>query len=75
MEDYDKAEEYKKTHKNAVIEANGMTVDTYVHHPNTSVNLSEMYEGVTLLQLQDHDNDEDDIVPELNESVKAQINV
>ena len=53
----------------------GMTVETYVHHPNPGVNLSEMYDGVTLLQLQDHENDEDDIVPELNESVKAQISV
>ena len=48
-------------------------VDTYYHHPNPSINLNEMYEGVSLLQLSDHDNDEDDIVPELNEAVKAAV--
>lgn len=46
-------------------------VDTYVHHPNPSVNFAEMYGGVSFVQLEDHENDEDDIVPELNEAVKA----
>lgn len=46
-------------------------VDTYVHHLNPSVNFEEMYGGVSLVQLGDHDNDEDDIVPELNDSVRA----
>jgi len=36
-------------------------------YPNTSVDLNEMYTG--LVQLSDHDNDEDDVVPELNEEV------
>ena len=50
-------------------------VDTYVHHKNPSVNLSEIYQGVEMVQLSatDHDNDEDDIVPELNETVKAPV--
>lgn len=46
-------------------------VDTYVHHPNPSVDFAEMYGGVDLVQLADHQNDEDDLVPELNETVKA----
>jgi len=46
-------------------------IDTYVHHTNPSVNFAEMYGGVELVQLKDHDNDEDDIVPELNETVKV----
>jgi hypothetical protein len=46
-------------------------VDSYVHHPNPSVNFAEMYGGVSFVQLEDHENDEDDIVPELNENVKA----
>ena len=46
-------------------------VDTYVHHKNPSVDFEEIYGGVSLVQLEDHQNDEDDIVPELNETVKA----
>ena len=46
-------------------------VDTYVHHKNPSVDFEEIYGGVSLVQLGDHQNDEDDIVPELNETVKA----
>ena len=37
---------------------------------NPSVDLNEMYTG--LVQLSDHDNDEDDIVPELTEAVAIQ---
>lgn len=66
--------EFAKLHHTGEILAQGMTpVDTYVHHPNPSINLNEMYEGVTFLQLTDHDNDEDDIVPELNENVRAPV--
>lgn len=46
-------------------------IDTYVHHKNPSVNLSEIYQGVDLVQLSDHENDQDDIVPELSEAVQA----
>ena len=45
--------------------------DNYVHHPNPSVDLGSIYQGVELVQLSDHENDEDDIVPELNEAVKS----
>ena len=58
--------------RHSQILAQGMTpVDNYVHQPNPSINLNEMYEGVSLVQLEDHENDEDDIVPELNEAVQA----
>lgn len=42
-------------------------VDSY-NQRNPSVDF-DMYDGVTLVQLGDHDNDEDDIVPELNSAV------
>lgn len=62
----------KSTKHEASILAQGMTpVDTYVHHKNPSVDFEEMYGGVSLVQLEDHQNDEDDLVPELNETVKA----
>ena len=34
---------------------------------NTSFNQAEVYEGISLIQLQDHDIDTDDVVPEFNE--------
>jgi hypothetical protein len=34
---------------------------------NTSIDQSELYSGISLVQLKDHDNDSDDFVPELNE--------
>jgi len=69
----EEAEEYnKKAHITGAVLAQGMTpTDNYIHHPNPSINLNEMWEGVSLVQLADHENDEDDIVPELNEAVKA----
>lgn len=36
---------------------------------NTSLNQEELYSGVSLVQLQDHEVDTDDVVPELNENV------
>lgn len=36
---------------------------------NTSLNQEELYQGVSLIQLQDHEADTDDVVPELNENV------
>jgi hypothetical protein len=69
----EEAEALAKSSRNEKsILAQGMTpVDTYVHHPNPSVNFAEMYGGVDFVQLEDHQNDEDDLVPELNETVKA----
>jgi len=68
----DEAEEFAKIHHTGQILSQGMIpADNYVHHPNPSVDLGEIWDGVTLLQLSDHENDEDDIVPELNEAVKA----
>lgn len=46
--------------------------EDYVHQPNPSADFS-IYEGVTLVQLGDHENDEDDIVPELSENVKIAV--
>lgn len=49
--------------------------DGEIHHPNTSINLSEMYGAMyqdddNLVQVAfDHENDNDDIVPELTENV------
>ena len=39
---------------------------------NTSLNQEELYNGVSLVQLQDHEADTDDVVPELNENVAIQ---
>lgn len=39
---------------------------------NTSFNQEELYEGSFLLQLNDHEQDTDDVVPELNENVVIQ---
>ena len=76
MQAEDDAAQFKKLHHAGEILAQGMTpVDTYVHQPNPSVDLNEMYEGVSLVQLSDHENDEDDIVPELNENVKAPVHL
>lgn len=71
----DEAKEAAKSSKlEKSVLAQGMTpVDSYVHHKNPSVNFAEMYGGVDLVQLEDHENDEDDLVPELNEAVKAPV--
>ena len=42
------------------------------HHPNTSLDYGEVWGGSVLLQLEDHINDDDDIVPELTDPVLAQ---
>jgi len=48
---------------------------TEQHHPNPSINLSEMYGTInpsdaSLVQVQfEHEHDNDDIVPEFNENI------
>lgn len=39
---------------------------------NTSLNQEEVYDGISLVQLNDHEVDTDDVVPELNENVVIQ---
>lgn len=41
------------------------------HYKNTSLDYEEVWDGSILLQLGDHVNDDDDIVPELNENVQV----
>lgn len=56
--------------------AKGLSVDEMgqevpeKHFKNTSLDYEEVWGGSVLLQLDDHLNDEDDIVPELNEAVQ-----
>lgn len=53
---------------------NSQPEDNEVHHPNPSINLSEMYGAMNdennFIQIGfDHENDNDDIVPEFTENV------
>lgn len=41
-----------------------------MHHKNPSLDYEEIWDGSILLQLDDHLNDDDDIVPELNDTPK-----
>lgn len=77
--------EAKKEEQRKRVLAQGMTPtrmpsrvnseDNEIHYPNTSINLSEMYGAMyqddqSLVQVGfDHENDNDDIVPELTENV------
>ena len=71
--------EQKEQEEKALAEeaiAKGVSVDEMgqpapeKHFKNTSLDYEEVWGGSVLLQLEDHMNDEDDIVPELNEQVQ-----
>ena len=50
LEAADRAEEYANAHPNKAIVEQGMTpTDNYVHHPNPSVDLGSIYQGVELV--------------------------
>jgi len=66
MDEMEKEEEEQHLVKKqaATIKKYGMT-NVEPSHKNPSVDFSEMYNG--LVQISDHTNDSDDLVPELNQ--------
>ena len=48
-----------------------MASEPTVHHTNPFVgSLDSLYEGISMVQLSDHVNDQDDLVPEFSEEIK-----
>jgi hypothetical protein len=51
-----------------------MAAQPDIHHTNPFVSdLNSLYDGISMVQLSDHTNDQDDIVAEFSEEIKPQV--
>mmetsp|Transcript_21652 Transcript_21652/g.33324 ORF Transcript_21652/g.33324 Transcript_21652/m.33324 type:complete len:97 (+) Transcript_21652:858-1148(+) len=67
-------QEEEDAHRSNFIQEMGMRPVN--NQQNPSINFSEMYKDLVksnLVQLADHDNDSDDVVPEFSEEVKIKV--